>query len=225
MAIQRYQDINISDNILKKNYSKLYNNGQYQSAYNLLDNSVKLNNKKFIADLINHISNTLYSIQQDYYTNTNDYFNNLTIDFQNVINNYKYIGEWDSSQVYRIYNIVTDSNSNKYYMYINETPMSNISLNNHTYWLEFILKGEKGADGIGVNFIGDWDSSVSYNQFDGVYYNGAIWCCKTANSNKTPSYSSTYWESVVTFLKAKIISGTTEPSDKYNGLIWIEILS
>lgn len=223
MSVERYQDINISDNIFKNEYSARWINSQYSSAYNILDNNSQLNSKKFVAEIINTISNILYSLEEDYYSNTNDYFNTLTGDLQNVIDNYKYIGDWNNSTVYRKYNIVTYSD--KYYMYINETPSSGSQLNNISFWLEFILNGEEGAFGIGVNFIGNWDSSVSYNALDGVYYNGAIWCCKTANSNETPSSSSTYWESVVTFLKAKIISGTTEPSDKYNGLIWIEILS
>lgn len=220
--MERYQDINISDNVLKNDYSNKFINGQYQSAFNILNNE-ELNSKSFIAEIINNISNVLYSLEQDYYSNTIDYFSNLNNDFQTVIDNYKYIGDWDNSQIYRIYNIVT--NSSKYYMYINKTPKAGISLNNSSYWLEFTLKGEDGADGIGVNFIGNWSSSTSYNALDGVYYNGAIWCCKTANTNQQPSSSSTYWESVVTFLKAKIISGTTEPTDKYDGLIWLEILS
>ena len=93
------------------------------------------------------------------------------------------------------------------------------------YWLEINLQGEAGAEGIGVNFKGNWSASTSYNRLDGAYYNGIIWCCKVANSNQTPNSLSTYWESVVDFLKAKILSGTTEPTDKYDGLIWIEILS
>lgn len=220
--MERYQDINISDNVLKNDYSNKFINGQYQSAFNILNNE-ELNSKSFIAEVVNNISNILYSLEQDYYSNTIDYFSNLNNDFQTVIDNYKYIGDWDNSQIYRIYNIVT--NSSKYYMYINETPKAGMPLNNSSYWLEFTLKGKDGADGIGVNFIGNWDSSTSYNALDGVYYNGAIWCCKTANTNQQPSSSSTYWESVVTFLKAKIVSGTTEPTDKYDGLIWLEILS
>lgn len=220
--MERYQDINISDNVFKNDYSNKFINGQYQSAFNILNNE-ELNSKSFIAEIVNNISNVLYYLEQDYYSNTIDYFSNLNNDFQTVIDNYKYIGDWSNTQIYRIYNIVT--NSSKYYMYINKTPKAGMSLNDSSYWLEFTLKGEKGADGIGVNFVGTWDNSTSYNALDGVYYNGAIWCCKTSNTNQQPNSSSSYWESVVTFLKAKIVSGTTEPTDKYDGLIWLEILS
>ena len=113
--------------------------------------------------------------------------------------------------------------SNKYYIYINDNPSSGISPTNSSYWCELDLKGEKGADGIGVDFKGTWDSSVTYTPLDGVYYNGVIWCCKTSNTNQIPSISSSYWESVVEFHKAKIISSTIEPTDKYNGLIWMEM--
>lgn len=218
-----FQDINISDKNLKDEYSKKYNNEEYSSAYNILENNPQLNNKSFIAEVINIISNTLYSLEQDYYSNTEDYLNDLTDDFQLVIDNYRYIGNWDSSVIYRIYNIVTYSN--KYYMYINENPSSGTPLNNNSYWLEFTLKGETGADGIGINFKGNWDSSITYDALDGVYYNKAIWCSKATNTNQIPSIESSYWENAITFLQAQIISGSTEPTNKYNGLIWIELLS
>ena len=166
MSVERYQDINISDNIFKNEYSARYINNQYSSAYNILDNNRQLNSKKFVAEVINTISDILYSLEEDYYSNTNDYFDNLTGDLQDVIDNYKYIGDWNNFTVYRKYNIVTYSD--KYYMYINETPSSGSQLNNISFWLEFILNGEEGAFGIGVNFIGNWDSSVSYNALDGV---------------------------------------------------------
>lgn len=223
MSIKKVQDINISDNSLKNEFSNKYNNNQYSAAYEILDNNDQLNTKKFIAEVVNFISETLSTLQQNYYENTVDYFDNLNDQFQLVIDNYKYIGEYDSSQLYRIYNIVFDSG--KYYMYINQTPSSNIPLNNILYWVEFDIKGQKGADGIGVNFIGNWDNTTTYENLDGVYYNGAMWCCKSSNINQVPQDGSLYWESIFKFLKAEIISSDTEPIEKYNGLIWMEILS
>jgi hypothetical protein len=147
----------------------------------------------------------------------------LIEEFQLVIDNYKYIGNWNNNTQYRIYNIVTYSD--KHYIYINNTPSSGIPVSNLNYWVQFDLKGEKGADGIGINFKGTWSSSISYNNLDGVYYDGAIWCCKITNTNQVPNSSSSYWENVITFLKAKIVSTMVEPVDKYDGLIWLEILS
>ena len=218
--MEKVQDINIEDAIFKNDFSNKYKNAQYIEAYNILENS-QLNSKKFIAEIINSISDELYSIEEDYYNNTNEYLNNLTEQFQLIIDNYKYLGDWNSEQEYRIYNIVTYSN--KYYLYINNSSSYGVLPTNSSYWCELDLKGEDGADGIGVDFKGIWDSSVTYAPLDGVYYNGVIWCCKINNTNEAPSISSSYWESVITFHKAKIISSTTEPSDKYNGLIWMEM--
>lgn len=220
MNIQKVQDINISDKIFKNDFSNKYQNGQYIEAYNVLENG-QLNSKKFVAEIINSISNELYSIEENYYNNTDDYLNNLTEEFQLVIDNYRYIGVWDSSEEYRIYNIVTYSN--KYYIYINDESAFGVLPTNTAYWCELDLMGEKGADGIGVNFIGTWDSTTSYSALDGVYYNGSIWCAKLTNINQIPSALSSYWESVVTFHRAQIISSTSEPTDKYNGLIWMEM--
>lgn len=223
MSIERFQDINISDNIYKNDYSNKYNEGEYNSAYNILDNNYELKNKIFLAEIINSISSLLYNNQEDYYINTNNYLEDLSEKFQLVIDNYKYLGEWNSQNVYRIYNIVV--NSNKYYMYINPIAASNILVTNSSYWLPLELKGKTGADGIGVNFLGTWDSTTTYNALDGIYYDGAIWCAKESNTNQIPNSNSNYWGNVVTFLKAKIIIGSTEPINKYEGLIWMEILS
>ena len=54
MEIKRYQDINISDSILKNDYSKKYINGDYISAYNILSND-ELESKKFVAEVLNNI--------------------------------------------------------------------------------------------------------------------------------------------------------------------------
>ena len=221
--MEKFQDITVEDSIFKNDFSFKFKNGDLNGAFDILENNPQLDSKAFIDEVINFISSTLYSIEEDYYSNTDEYLDDLSDDFQLVIDNYRYIDNWDASVIYRIYNVVTDSN--KYYMYINSTPSSGNPLTNTNYWIEFNLKGQKGADGIGVNFRGNWSSSVSYNSLDGVYYNGAIWCSKATNTNQTPTISSSYWENVVTFLQAQIMSGSSEPTNKYNGLIWIEILS
>lgn len=223
MDIKEVQDIHISDAILKNNYSNKYNNKEYEEAYEILDNNAQLNSKKFISEIMNFISNNLLSIQNNYYNNTEDYLNDLNEQYQLIINNYKYLGNWSSVTEYRIYNMVFYNN--KYYIYINNTPSVGTVVTNNLYWVELNLKGEKGADGIGINFRNNWDSAVSYSSLDGVYYNGAIWCAKINNINQAPQENSQYWEAVVTFLKAKIISSNIEPIQKYDGLIWIEILS
>jgi len=221
--MEKFQDINTEDVIFKNDFSFKFKNGDLNGAFDILEDNPQLDSKSFVAEVINFISNTLYSIEEDYYSNTDEYLDDLSDKFQLVIDNYRYIGSWDSSVTYRIYNIVT--NSNKYYMYINPVPTSGNSLSNTYYWMEFNLKGQNGADGIGIDFKGTWDSSVTYNSLDGVYYNGGIWCSKATNTNQAPSISSSYWENVVTFLQAQIMSGSSEPTNKYNGLIWIEILS
>lgn len=43
------------------------------------------------------------------------------------------------------------------------------------------------------NIIGTWSSTKSYAVGDIVYYSSKVWKCLLANTNKTPSASSTYW--------------------------------
>lgn len=44
-----------------------------------------------------------------------------------------------------------------------------------------------------VNMRGEWDSSSTYEVFDGVTYSGKTWVAVQASSNKIPSSGSTYW--------------------------------
>src|SRR5207253_2017971 len=48
--------------------------------------------------------------------------------------------------------------------------------------------GATGAQGAkGLNFKGEWNTSISYITDDSVSYNGSSWIAKQANSGSTPA--------------------------------------
>ena len=84
------------------------------------------------------------------------------------------------------------------------------------------IRGKKGEIGIGLNYIGNWDSSLSYNQYDVVFYNNSLWACKVVNQNIIPQ-DGTYWDEVFKVYKAEI-ENYSEVVNPYNGLICFEII-
>lgn len=183
--MNRVQDINISDASLAINYINYFFNGDYNTAFSLLNNNPQLDNKAFIANVMNNLKDYLTLLQENIKDNIDNYLINRFNIFQNIIDNYVYIGEYNSNIIYRIYNYVLYNN--KHYMYINSTPRSNILPTNTSYWVEIDLTGEKGASGFNLNFRYNWQSNVNYYIYDTVYYDNCFWVALRDNYNVIPS--------------------------------------
>ncbi len=219
MQIDKVQDINITNSIIKNQFSNIF---QYniQTAFSLLEDS-SLNNKKFIANIFNQISSYLINLQSN--SGKEEYENYLMSNleyFQNLIDNFKYIGEYNSSVQYQRYNFVTYNN--KIYMYINPSSSSSIPTNG-TYWVRMDIDGEKGAYGIGLNLKGIWENNISYNPLDCVFYGDSIWVSIKQGINIVPP-NNEYWEEIIRFPYTSfyINSNEIDSQDRYKGLIWIK---
>ena len=220
--MNRVQDISISDSSLLNDYLSYFLNEDYNSAFNLLNNNPQLDKKKFVANVLNSIASILTTLQNYYKINVTDYLQNELTIFQNVINNYKFIGNYDSAVIYRIYNYVLYQN--KHYMYINNNPASNIIPTNTSYWVEIDLTGEDGAPSYGLNFQYNWQSNFNYYVYDVVYYNNCLWVANQDNYNVTPTALSSQWEILLKFNESGIYCDAQQPATNYEGLIWFQIL-
>lgn len=223
--MNRMQDIKISDSSLIKSYINYFLSGDYNSAFNLLSENSQLDTKKFVASMINGIANILSILQNYYKINVTDYLQDELDIFQNVIDNYKFIGYYDSEIVYEIYNYVLYQN--KHYMYINNTPSSGFLPNNPLYWVEIDLTGEEGSPSYGLNFKYDWQSNFNYYKYDVVYYNNCLWVAYKDNYNVIPdeqSASNDSWTILLKFKNSSIYVSSQATSDLYNGLIWFQII-
>jgi len=259
--MKRVQDISISDSNLKSQYVNDFLNENYNEAFNLINND-NFETKKITYDFFEELSSKLYNLENLYFQNVPYFLAEKLNDIQYVINNLIFLGEWNSTTVYRAYNLVSWNNT--IYMYVDENPSSGfvpsaggsvsliidtivdsnsygnngliieggtinnqgiLSTNNlfiDTPWLRLDIRGAKGAMGIGINYIGNWNSSLSYNQYDAVFYNNSLWTCKVVNQNIVPQ-NGTYWNEVFKVYKAKI-EDYSSVNNPYNGLICFEII-
>lgn len=220
--MKRVQDISISDNNLKSQYVDDFLNENYNEAFNLI-NDDNFETKKITNDFFENISSKLYNLENLYFQNVPYFLSEKLYDIQYFINNFIFLEEWESTTVYRAYNLVSYNNS--IYMYIDENPSSGYlptTVGTDSPWLKLEIRGEKGEIGIGINYLGNWNSSFSYNKYDAVFYNNSLWACKTINQNTIPQ-DGIYWDEVFKVNKAKI-EEYSSLADPYNGLICFEII-
>lgn len=59
----KYQDIQITDNTLLTQLQQAWSNGDYTTAFNIIDNNSQLDTKSFIADVINTLTANLIYLQ------------------------------------------------------------------------------------------------------------------------------------------------------------------
>lgn len=222
--MNRVQDITVSDASLKAEFITRFFNGEYSSAFNIINSNPQLDSKAFLANVMNEIANMLSLLQNNFQNEVINYLSTQLSNFQNIIDNYISKQEWDSTITYQIYNFVTYNNI--VYLYINSTPSFGNLPTNTEYWLEVGLQGEKGAPGLGVSLKYIWNPEISYNALDVVSYGDSLWVAKVNNINIPPSNGAT-WETFLNFKLIKIYSNQNAPTgdDLYNGAIWFEILN
>ena len=59
---------------------------------------------------------------------------------------------------------------------------------------------------------------------DAVVYGDSIWVALQNNVGQIPAQGSEYWEIFLEFPKIQIMVSNTEPTNLYDGLIWIRLL-
>ena len=181
----RVQDISIGDESLQRNFVTNFLNGDYSTAFDIIENNPQLDRKAFLSNVFQEIIIMLLGLQNNVKDNIDNFLDDELSDFQNIIDNYNNRGAWDSSIIYSRYNFVIYNNID--YLYINFTPSSNILPTDTDYWLKIDLTGEKGEPSFGLNLLYDWDASEVYEKLDTVYYNYKLWVATAQNIDQIPS--------------------------------------
>jgi len=137
-----------------------------------------------------------------------------------IISNYSEKGDWNGVTSYSIGNFVRHGQFlflSKVDNNLNHEPNNEVSTD--TYWMRFMIKGDKGDPSLnisikkGVDGSGNFDNTIEYNTGDACVYNHRLYyCIKDGTVGINPS-DTTKWA-----CGDKIWVGTDEPTD--NGVIW-----
>ena len=218
----RVQDIHYTDQPLKEAFVNKFLTGDLAGAFDILEKNKQLDNKKFIAEVLNYVGTALQTIQNYYYENVEDYLLDLNNNFNILINNFIKKDNYKDDIVYSKNNFVIYNG--EVYLYINDASTSGNKPDNTNYWVYIGLRGDKGNYGIGVTMKYTWNEQITYNPLDVVYYNGTYYVAKKQNTNIIPTDDKVNWE---IFLKTKpaYIATTNAESMIVNGMVWFEIFN
>ncbi|MGK4040965.1 collagen-like protein [Heyndrickxia oleronia] len=106
--------------------------------------------------------------------------NNALLEINNITNNLIHLGEYNPSNQYYAYNIVSYQGSS----YMNILDSKGISPTESSNWQQIGLRGQ------GLVAKGTYDSTVTYLSLDIVEYQGSSYICKTESTGNLPTDTS-----------------------------------
>lgn len=219
-----YSDVSNSTDISLINQIQNYmTSGNFNAAQEILANNPNLYSKLLNADKMNKFRDILVALERYYQGDYSTYINKKQAEWQKIIDEFSYIGEYNPTKIYNKNNMVLYND--KLYLYINSISNSNIPPINETYWRVLTIKGTNGESGAGLAFGGEYDNSTSYSTEDLVLYQNNLWV-STQNNNvgNTPSYTSEYWSLIMSPPPAaSYILSETQPEQLGVGELWFKI--
>lgn len=216
----RYQDIQIPDTELKAKFDEYIISSNYAAAIKLLvDNDVQLKGKVFVADAINTIMSGISILQEKYSTNVTDKLTSLYNEFVELIDNIKFVGEWNQDSIYFPYNFV--SSDKEVYMCIKQSEIGT-ELSNAEYWVKVGLKGEVGSDGFDVTLKYTWSGTNTYEKNDLVVHKNDLYVALKQNIGIEPGTDETAWLLFINIDRLGIHVGPNSPTILIDNRIWVE---
>lgn len=218
-----YQDIQIPDVEIRKQFNLYISNGQYVEAIRLLNNNKdQLKGKAFIAETINKIVTGLLFLENKFDTGVYIFLSDLAKQYMMLIDNFKKQGTWVASIKYIPYNFVVYNA--EIYMCIGNPPVG-IAPTNTTYWIKIGLQGEAGQNGVDANMRYAWQSDRQYAVNDVVAFNGVLYVAIAPNTNSEPATNPNKWTVFLATIKGGIIVSNIEPSEPSQDTIWFKTQS
>ena len=233
-SLKRYQDITQVDLSAYNEYKNYINNNNLSGAKAALQKIENYGNKTLTAAEINTLVDTVQALQS--YMNGDTWqsiVNSKQQEWENIINQFSYIGEWSNTKQYKKWNMVTYANTSLVdvdgtsYVYMAVQDNEGQSpYENQTYWLKLSIKGAQGDSGYNGGFRGIWDNGITYSQNDIVVYNNAWYVnVSDTNLNHTPSKDSSYWDLLFEIKSKQYPIQATQPTGQASGELWFQVLS
>lgn len=184
------EDIHIDDLYPQKIIQNYIKAGNMSAAFEILTTTPSLRNKTFNAFNMNLLVEDINYLEEIIKTDIDYYLDELVKKRQSNIDNFKYVGIYDNNIQYEINNFVFYID--KYY-FVFKKPSIGILPTDKNYFVEYIIDGKKGADGLGVNLKFNWNTNTNYKVLDIVNYGNVLYVAKTDNTGKIPEDNPNDW--------------------------------
>lgn len=225
-SIPNFLDVTSADATLIAQYQTAIQNGNFTQASSILAQITNAEQKTITAKRLNSLVEPVLAMEQFYSTDIKPYIEDKQTEWENRVNQFSYIGTYNSTTNYVKNNIVlfNDNGLKKLYLCIADIPTTNINPYNTTYWREFTIRGAQGLSGDGSTFQFAWDSSVDYQAQAIVVNDNAWWYATQANRNQEPFDGSEYWDLILNVTQVIYPIQTQQPTTQSTGELWFKVV-
>lgn len=213
-VIAQFVDITASDAPNLKLFQEAMEEGNITQAQTYLQQIPNYQNKTLTAAKLNQISDTVQALEQFYGSDITNIITQKQAEWQAIIDQLTYRGNWSSSTAYKKNNIVSYYNTNRgrTYLYIATRDHTNVAPVGAVTpaWQQLTIEGIRGSASPTGTFQFNWENDMAYVANDVVSHNNSWWVALSGNTNQEPSSTSSYWSLILSLEpKQYQISATT----------------
>ena len=223
--IPLFLDVTQTDAQLLNTFQTAMRNGDFSTANLTLQQINNYNQKIVSAERLNQLRDAILAIKNFYNTTVYTYIDNKQQEWQAIINQFTYIGDWNNATQYLVNNIVKANIDGQNYLFLCLIANSGQSVTNTTYWKQLTIQGVKGDNNTATtSFSFEWSSATTYQVNTIVAYTNAWYVALQQNVNSQPSEASTIWEKVLTFPQPIYPIQSAQPIGQQIGELWFEVI-
>ena len=188
--IELLDDMHLSSQSKFSDYYYAMQSNNISYANTILNDNPELKNQMIIAQNVNSLIEGVNERELEPITDIDYYLQDLLNQFQDMINNTKIMGQFDSSLQYYPHNFVYYQGKG-YYAFA-QPPLGTLPTDIQ-YWIEYDIKGLQGYGGIDLNLRYNWDNSLNYKVGDVVVYKNRLWYALADNTGTVPNLNHYPW--------------------------------
>lgn len=220
------QDILASDGATVKLFQDAMEVGDTALAQQYYTQITNADSKFINAEKMNTLFQTCVALQRFYDSDVESYVSGKQAEWQDVIDDFTYIGAFNSQTQYQVNNWVSfakSANEVNLYLCYNQPPVGTLPTNT-AYWRMLTMVGVQGVSGTGLAFTGEWASNKEYIMDDVVSYGNAVWACTTGNTNQIPAEGSNYWKLIYSVKPTIYPVQAEQPAGQSTGDLWFKVV-
>lgn len=224
-SFTQFLDIIATDGALIKEYKDAVASGNQTVAMQKLQQIPAYRQKLLTAEDLNKFADALIALERFYDSDITPYVNTKQAEWQTILDQFTYKGEFSSTYVYKRNNYVTFGAGAEKNLYIalQDAPQGTVPTN-PTYWRKFSVQGKQGEAGTGISFSGEWDAVTAYALDNCVQYDGALWIALQASTNQVPVDGGSYWKKITDIGQAGYPLSQNQPSNQKQDDLWFKII-
>lgn len=217
----QWLDITASDGPLIRQYTEAVQSGNMSFANQILAQIPSAAQKIIKANDLNKITQAMLAVERFYKSDVQGYIANKQVEWQAVIDQFTYQGDWTSGKTYQKNNLVSFYIAGLEYVYIAIVNVpAGVQPTDSRYWRSLTIRGQQGFSGQGLAYRGAWLSFEAYTANDAVTHAGALWMALQSSQNVEPAKGSNMWKLIMSLETTLYPIQDTVPLNQVVGDLW-----